>query len=91
MPIRRKTPAETPAGAARKRAAAPRKPAAPRRRSVTPEERYRLIQEAAYFRAEQRGFAAGHEVEDWIAAEAEVDAEVSVPAPRKPRGKTAAD
>ncbi len=89
MPTRRKTSAETPAKPALK-SAAPRKPAAPRRRSVTPEERYRLIQEAAYYRAEQRGFAAGHEVEDWIAAEAEVDAKVSVPAPRKPRSKSAA-
>ncbi|HSO07348.1 MAG TPA: DUF2934 domain-containing protein [Pelomicrobium sp.] len=90
MPTRRKTSAETPAAPARKSAAPPRKPAAPKRRSVTPEERYRLIQEAAYYRAEQRGFAAGHEVEDWIAAEAEVDARVSVPAPRKPRSKSAA-
>ncbi|MFZ5557893.1 MAG: DUF2934 domain-containing protein [Pseudomonadota bacterium] len=88
MPTRRKTPDELPKPAARTaRKAAPRKaPAA--RRSVTPEERYRLIQEAAYYRAEQRGFAAGHEIEDWIAAEAEVDAQVRVPVPRKPRGKT---
>ena len=27
----------------------------------------------AYFRAERRGFAAGHELEDWVAAEAAVD------------------
>jgi hypothetical protein len=26
----------------------------------------------AYFRAERRGFAPGYEVEDWLAAEAEV-------------------
>ena len=31
------------------------------------------IAEAAYFRAQRRGFAPGHELEDWQAAEAEVD------------------
>lgn len=30
------------------------------------------IATAAYFRAEQRGFAPGHELADWLAAEAEV-------------------
>jgi hypothetical protein len=35
-----------------------------------------MIAEAAYLRAERRGFSGGHEKEreDWIAAEAEVDA-----------------
>jgi hypothetical protein len=41
---------------------------------VTPEERRRLIAESAYLRAERRGFAPGHEADDWFAAEAEVDA-----------------
>lgn len=31
-----------------------------------------LIAEAAYFRAEQRGFAPGNELGDWLDAEAEV-------------------
>lgn len=31
-----------------------------------------MIAEAAYFRAEKRGFAPGHELEDWLAAEAEI-------------------
>ena len=39
-----------------------------------PEQRAALIAEAAYYRAEKRGFAPGHETEDWLAAEAEVDA-----------------
>lgn len=38
------------------------------------EDRLRMIAEAAYFRAEQRGFAPGRELEDWLAAEIEVDA-----------------
>lgn len=37
------------------------------------EERRRMIAEAAYFRAERRGFAIGGELEDWIQAEAEID------------------
>jgi hypothetical protein len=41
---------------------------------VDPEQRAALIAEAAYFRAEKRGFTPGHEAEDWFAAESEVDA-----------------
>jgi hypothetical protein len=33
-----------------------------------------MIAEGAYLRAEARGFQSGHEDEDWLAAEAEVDA-----------------
>lgn len=36
------------------------------------------IAQAAYFRAERRGFAPGHELADWLAAEADIDAELSV-------------
>jgi hypothetical protein len=31
-----------------------------------------MIQETAYFKAKARNFAPGHEVQDWIEAEAEV-------------------
>src|ERR1700744_5647757 len=41
---------------------------------LTAEERHRRIGELAYRRAEQRGFAPGNEVEDWLEAEREVDA-----------------
>lgn len=37
------------------------------------EERQRMIAEAAYYRAEQRGFEPGAELEDWLEAEAAVD------------------
>ena len=40
---------------------------------IDAEKRHALIAEAAYLRAESRGFAPGHEVEDWVAAEAEID------------------
>jgi len=36
------------------------------------QERERLIAQAAYFRAEKRGFAPGCELQDWIEAEREV-------------------
>ncbi len=45
-----------------------------RRRNNAGEDRLRSIAEAAYFRAEQRGFAPGQELEDWLAAEIEIDA-----------------
>jgi len=32
-----------------------------------------MIAEAAYFRAEKRGFALGGELDDWLAAESEID------------------
>lgn len=37
-------------------------------------ERGRMIAEAAYYRAEKRGFAPGADLEDWLAAEREIDA-----------------
>jgi hypothetical protein len=51
----------------------PSVPAAPRT-AVTREARRALIAQSAYLRAERRGFAPGHETEDWLAAELEVDA-----------------
>ena len=45
-------------------------------RFVGPERRMALIAEAAFFRAEKRGFAPGHETEDWLAAESEIDAKL---------------
>ena len=32
-----------------------------------------MIREAAYFRAQQRGFAAGEELQDWLVAEQQID------------------
>lgn len=40
---------------------------------LDPERRRALIAEAAYFRAQRRGFAPGFETEDWLSAESEVD------------------
>jgi Protein of unknown function (DUF2934) len=41
--------------------------------AVSDETRRSMISEAAYLRAEQRGFTAGYELEDWLLAEREVD------------------
>jgi len=38
-----------------------------------PEERERMIAQAAYFRAERRGFAPGAELDDWFGAETEIE------------------
>ncbi|MEI7868621.1 MAG: DUF2934 domain-containing protein [Candidatus Methylumidiphilus sp.] len=40
---------------------------------VEAEIRNRMVAEAAYYRAEARGFADGYELEDWLDAEAEID------------------
>lgn len=79
----KKTAAATPAArkpvAAKKPAVAKKpttaaKPAATKSVSApSPEQRYRMVQEAAYFIAEKNGFVAGS-LEYWIAAEAEIDA-----------------
>jgi hypothetical protein len=37
------------------------------------EERRRMIAEAAYYRAMRRGFTAGGEMDDWLAAEREIN------------------
>jgi hypothetical protein len=72
------------------------KPAAPgravgaRRRTGSPTlpegpERVEHIAVAAYYRAERRGFAPGGEVEDWLAAEADLAAAGTPPRPKTPR------
>lgn len=41
--------------------------------NVGEEQRWHMIAEAAYFVAEHRGFDGGDPVEDWLAAESEID------------------
>lgn len=45
--------------------------------AIDEEVRRTLIAHAAYFRAERRGFAPGHALEDWLCAESEVDAAIA--------------
>ncbi len=44
-----------------------------RRKPVDAEQRRYYVEVAAYYIAERRGFMGGHEAEDWIAAEMEID------------------
>lgn len=46
------------------------------KRSAEPDRRA-LIAISAYYLAERRGFTPGHELEDWLAAEAQVVADES--------------
>ncbi|MGJ0485513.1 MAG: DUF2934 domain-containing protein [Methylomicrobium sp.] len=39
---------------------------------IDPERFRRMVEERAYFKAERRGFACGHEMEDWLEAEQEI-------------------
>lgn len=63
-PSRRTTPAKSAADPAPRTAGI----------RVSTDERRAMIAQAAYLRAERRGFVPGGEVEDWLAAESEVDA-----------------
>jgi hypothetical protein len=42
-------------------------------RQITAEGRCRMIAEAAYYRALQRGFEGGSAADDWLVAEREID------------------
>lgn len=42
------------------------------RTRIGPTERRSLIAQAAFYRAERRGFAPGGELQDWLEAEAEI-------------------
>jgi len=85
----KKSPKKSPSRAATTRssttksasaAKASEKPAAKTaaKQPVTPLERWRMIAEAAYYRAEKRGFFGGNPMEDWEAAEQEIDAKYAV-------------
>jgi Protein of unknown function (DUF2934) len=71
-----------PAASSPEKKAAPAKKAATTKKaatsksnhSVTPEERWQMISEAAYFLAEKRGFSGGNPCDDWTQAESQVDA-----------------
>jgi hypothetical protein len=47
--------------------------------AVNTRQRNAMIAEAAYFRSQQRGFLPGWEVEDWLAAETEVNRKLMGP------------
>lgn len=74
--VSRKRPLPAPAAAARKSAPGPLAAAAAeavRVEAIDPERKRQMIAEAAYYRAEQRGFAPGFDLQDWLEAEAQVE------------------
>lgn len=50
-------------------------PNAPSATSVADAARQKMISDAAYYRAQKRGFAPGRELDDWLAAEAEISSQ----------------
>jgi hypothetical protein len=40
---------------------------------IDPQQRHAEIAKFAYYRAEERGFAPGHDIKDWTAAEIDFD------------------
>lgn len=45
----------------------------PKTGPVSPDQRHRMIEEAAYFRAQERDFSGGDPLADWLLSEQEVD------------------
>jgi Protein of unknown function (DUF2934) len=45
---------------------------------IEPDRRQSMIAEAAYYHSERRGFEPGHELDDWLAAESQVDAALAL-------------
>ena len=74
--IKKRAPRKTASTTAAAKPAKATKTAPAATNFVGPGQRAALIAKAAYFRAEKRGFAPGHETEDWLAAESEVDAKL---------------
>ncbi len=71
----KKAASKTAAPKATAKSAAPRKKAA-KSSVITSEERYRMIETAAYYIAEKNGFNTNH-MDHWLAAELEVDAKLN--------------
>ncbi len=46
---------------------------APGAQPIAADERRAMIAEAAYYRAERRGFEPGYELDDWYGAERDID------------------
>lgn len=71
---RRSKPDNPAASPAMKRTSSARQPELPPARpAIDPEVRRQMIARAAYYRAAQRDFAGGSELQDWLEAEAEID------------------
>jgi hypothetical protein len=72
-PAAKPAPKKPAAAASKKMAADPPKKSSRKTSVFSPEKRYQMICDAAYFMAEKRGFIGGDPVRDWAVAEAEID------------------
>lgn len=79
MPKEKSRPKQTSSTTARSAGPAP---------TVAPEERRHMIEEAAYYRALQRGFDGGDPLDDWLAAEREINR--MLPSPQQQKRELAA-
>lgn len=68
---------QTPAPEVQEKKAAPAPempvPTRPTLPALSSAQKWQMVAEAAYYRAEKRGFAQGHQDEDWFAAEREIE------------------
>ena len=69
--VAKAAPVQKPVAKAAPKAAAAAKPAAAKKPEISPEQRYKMIEQAAYFIAERHGFN-GDSAYFWSLAEAEV-------------------
>jgi len=69
--VAKKKAASKPAAA--KKTASKKSTGATKSSLVSPRERYEMIATMAYYRAEQRNFEPGHDVEDWLDCEHIID------------------
>jgi hypothetical protein len=72
---RKKVTADKPEKLPARRSSA-RSAVAPANSEVPPDERHRMIAEAAYHRAQQRGFTNGDPLQDWLDAEAQLEMQI---------------
>ncbi|QBQ56533.1 DUF2934 domain-containing protein [Nitrosococcus wardiae] len=66
---------QAPSAAPKKTAAKSRKtnPRKPKQLTLTPEQRWKMVSEAAYYIAEKRGFQNGTPEENWFQAETQIN------------------
>lgn len=56
----------------------------PQAGAISPETRQHMIGEAAYYRYVHRGFAPGHDIDDWLEAEADFERTSQIRQPPEP-------
>ncbi len=52
--------------------------------TISAEQHYRMVAEAAYYLAERRGFQEGDVMADWLQAEIDIERMLEAPTPKTP-------